>query len=114
MNYLKIAFVALLVGLLVFVVADYSTLRTRNKQLNDTVVEQAERIEKADKKLLEQEEEVRFAEERAKKADVVRERIVTKYQDRFIEVTKQQPPTQCEEVIQWAIQQKSDLSWSAP
>ena len=114
MNYLKIAFVALLVGLLVFVVADYSTLRNRNKQLNEKVAEQSELLEKATEKVALHEKAALEAEKRASKAAIVRERIITKYQDRFIEVTKQQPPTQCEEVIQWAIQQKSDLSWSAP
>ena len=112
MNYVKIALIVTLLGALVFAVIDYRTLRERNALLKEQVEQQEQTIKDAKKQLTAYNSARLAAEEQAKKAAKVRTQIITKYQDRIIEVTNQNPPTECEDVIKWAIERKSDLSWS--
>ena len=86
-------------------------LRAANYNLTEQVKVEQAKFEQVRQDLLRVTEERSVLDSQLKEAEVLRGTLVKSYDARLKALRGQKPPVECKAVIDWAIENRSDLAW---
>jgi hypothetical protein len=89
----------------------YSTLNTRNEYLGEQVASLTEERNELKNKISVYESAAKTQNDKYLEAEAKRINIINLMNSQISQLLKQTPPKDCQAAIDWAIQNKGDLTW---